>query len=198
MARIIDSYELVDVPDPASWRAWLAAQHAASPGVWLALYKKASGCEGRLTYAQAVEEALCFGWIDSLPRLKDETCFHLLFTPRKPRSVWSKLNKQRIEKLLADGRMTPAGLVKIEAARQNGSWDTLNASDALEMPPSLTAALAANPVAQQHFEAFAPSTKRQILQYLLSAKRPETQQKRLEQIVVLAAENKKPNQLPKQ
>jgi uncharacterized protein YdeI (YjbR/CyaY-like superfamily) len=197
MARIIDSYEIIDALNPASWRAWLAAQHTASPGAWLVLYKKASGRPNRLTYAEAVEEALCFGWIDSLPRLKDEACFHLLFTPRKPRSVWSKLNKQRIEKLLADGRMTPAGLTKIEAARLDGSWDTLNASDALQMPPSLTAALAANPVAQQYFEAFAPSTKRQILQYLLSAKRPGTQQKRLAQIVALAAENKKPNQSPK-
>ena len=146
-----------------------------------------------MTYAEAVEEALCFGWIDSLPRLKNETCFHLLFTPRKPRSVWSKLNKQRVETLLTTGRMTPAGLSKIEAARQNGSWDTLNASDALEMPPALAVALAANPLAQQHFEAFAPSTKRQILQYLMSAKRPETQQKRVAQIVTLAAQNKKPN-----
>lgn len=194
MARIIDSYETIEASDPASWRAWLAAQHTASPGAWLVLYKKASGRQGRLTYAAAVEEALCFGWIDSLPRLKDDTCFHLLFTPRKPRSVWSKLNKQRIEKLLADGRMTPAGLRKIEAARQDGSWDTLNASDALEMPPSLAAALAANPVAEQHFNAFAPSTKRQALQYLYSAKRPETQQKRVEQIVALAAQNKKLNQ----
>jgi len=193
MARIIDSYEIIDAPDPASWRAWLAAQHAASPGAWLVLYKKASGRQGRMSYAEAVEEALCFGWIDSLPRLKDEACFHLLFTPRKPRSVWSKLNKQRIEKLLADGRMTPAGLSKIEAARQNGSWDTLNASDALEMPPELTAALAANELAQQNFAAFPPSAKRQILQYLNSAKRPETRQKRVEQIVALAAENKRPN-----
>jgi uncharacterized protein YdeI (YjbR/CyaY-like superfamily) len=196
MARIIDSYEIVDVPDPASWRAWLAAQYANSPGVWLVLYKKASG-RRQMTYAEAVEEALCFGWIDSLPRLKDDTCYHLLFTPRKPGSVWSKLNKQRIETLLTDARMTPAGLSKIEAARQDGSWNTLNASDALEMPPTLTAALAANPLAQQYFEAFAPSAKRQILQYLYSAKRPETQQKRVEQIVALAAENKMPNQSPK-
>lgn len=193
MARIIDSYEIVDAPDPASWRNWLEAHYAASPGVWLILYKKASGRQGRLTYAEAVEEALCFGWIDSLPRLRDETCFHLLFTPRKPRSVWSKINKQRIEKLLADGRMTPAGLSKIEAARQDGSWDALNASDALEMPPELTAALAANALAQQNFDAFPPSAKRQILQYLNSAKRDETRQKRVEQIVALAAENKRLN-----
>lgn len=197
MARIIDSYEIVDAPNPASWRGWLAAQHAASPGVWLVLYKKASGQQGRMSYAEAVEEALCFGWIDSLPRLKDEACFHLLFTPRKSNSVWSKLNKQRIEKLLADGRMMPAGLSKIEAARQNGSWDTLNASDALEMPPELTAALAANVLAQQNFASFPPSAKRQILQYLNSAKRPETRQKRVEQIVALAAENKRPNQSAK-
>ncbi|WP_133272027.1 YdeI/OmpD-associated family protein [Hymenobacter radiodurans] len=190
MARIIDSYEIVDAPDPTSWRAWLVAHYASSPGVWLVLYKKASG-RRQMTYAEAVEEALCYGWIDSLPRLRDENCFHLLFTPRKPRSVWSKVNKQRIETLLADGRMTPAGWSKIEVARQDGSWDTLNASDALEMPPELAAALAANVVAQHNFAAFPPSAKRQIIQYLNSAKRPETRQKRVEQIVALAAENKR-------
>jgi uncharacterized protein YdeI (YjbR/CyaY-like superfamily) len=120
----------------AEWRDWLAQSYTRTEGVWLISFKKSSG-KPRVTYEEAVEEALCFGWIDSTQHTLDDERAMLWFAPRKPRTGWSKLNKQRIERLTASGLMAPAGLAKVEIARQDGSWNALDAVDALEIPPDL-------------------------------------------------------------
>ncbi|TGD78822.1 YdeI/OmpD-associated family protein [Hymenobacter wooponensis] len=190
MASKLDTLEVVDVPDRATWRAWLETHHTQPAGIWLTLYKKESG-QRLMTYADAVEEALCFGWIDSHPRKVDATCFRLLFSPRKPKSVWSAVNKERIRRLREAGLMLPAGEARIAAAQQNGSWEALDEVEALVVPTDLAAALEANPEAQYHFNSFPPSARKQLLQNLAAARRPETRQQRIERIVLNAAQNKR-------
>lgn len=174
------------------WRGWLAENHNKANGIWLVYYKKTAN-KPRVSYDEAVEEALCFGWIDSLPRKIDDAKSKLLFTPRKPKSVWSKLNKTRIEKLVESGAMTEIGLKKIEAAKANGSWDALNASDNLEIAGDLQTAFDKNKTAEKNFHAFAPSARKAILQWLNSAKREETRTARIEKIVSMAAKNLRAN-----
>ena len=172
----------------AGWRRWLSANHASSAGITLVIAKKGSGIAG-ISYEEAVEEALSFGWIDSRTNSLDETRFRLQMTPRKPGSVWSNPNKRRVEKLIEDGRMAPAGLAKIEAAKRDGSWTRLEAIDRLEIPPDLRRALSANPKAGRNFEAFNDSSKKVILYWITNAKRAETRKKRIEETVRLAADN---------
>ncbi|UYZ63400.1 YdeI/OmpD-associated family protein [Hymenobacter weizhouensis] len=192
MPSKLDTLPHVDAPDRPAWRAWLAAHHQQPDGIWLILYKKASG-QQRMTYDDVVEEALCFGWIDSLPRRLDAARSLLLITPRKKGSVWSALNKRRVAKLEAAGLLAPAGQAKIEAAKQDGSWQALDAVEALEMPADLAAALAANAEAQRHFAAFPPGVRKQTLQQLAAAKRPATRQQRIARIVEKAARNERTN-----
>ena len=177
----------------AEWRTWLARHHPRAEGVWLISYKKATG-KPRFEYDEAVEEALCFGWIDSKGNKLDDERSMLWFAPRKARTGWSRPNKARVEKLIKAGLMAPAGLAKIEAAQQDGSWTALDAIEALEIPPDLAAALSANPIAQQHFDAFPRSVKRGILEWIATAKKPETRAKRVEETARLAAENIRANQ----
>jgi uncharacterized protein YdeI (YjbR/CyaY-like superfamily) len=175
--------------DRQAWRDWLITNHQTSPGIWLVYYKVKSG-KPSIRYSDAVKEALCFGWIDSKVNSLDTERYKQVFTPRKPKSVWSKLNKQYIEELIEQGLMTEAGLKKIEAAKQDGSWVTLDEIEALVIPLDLEAALATNEVAYQHFVSFSNSTKKNILAWIGSAKRSETRLKRIEQTVELAAQNK--------
>jgi uncharacterized protein YdeI (YjbR/CyaY-like superfamily) len=174
--------------DRQEWRAWLAEHHASATGVWLIYYKKESG-KPRVAYADAVEEALCFGWIDSRPNALDDERYMQLFSPRKPKSPWSKLNKERVERLIAQGMMTSAGMEKIELAKRNGTWGQYDAIEDLTMPDDLATALAANPEAQRNFDAFPPSSKKNIFWWIISARRPETRQKRVEETTQLAAKN---------
>jgi uncharacterized protein YdeI (YjbR/CyaY-like superfamily) len=176
----------------AEWRAWLAKYHATSAGVWFVYYKSATG-RARVSYDDAVEEALCFGWIDSVQRTLDDERSMLRFSSRKPKSVWSKLNKDRVERLIERGQMTPAGLAKIEAAKRDGSWRALDAVERLVVPPDLKTALAARPVAARNFDGFSPSSKKIILGWIASAKRPETRLKRVAETVRQAAKNLKAN-----
>jgi uncharacterized protein YdeI (YjbR/CyaY-like superfamily) len=176
----------------AAWRAWLAKHHASSPGLWVAIAKQASGGRG-VAYTAAVEEALCFGWIDSRTRSLDAEHFLQWFSPRKPRSVWSPINKQRVSRLIEQGLMTPAGLAKIEAAQADGSWSSYDTAERLEVPADLQQALAANPTARQHFGAFSPSSRKMILWWIASAKRAETRRKRVAETVRLAAQNLRAN-----
>jgi uncharacterized protein YdeI (YjbR/CyaY-like superfamily) len=141
-----------------------------------------------------VEEALCFGWIDSKPNKLDDERSMLWFAPRKAGTGWSKINKERVERMIAAGRMAEAGLEKVEAARRDGSWFALDAVEALEIPPDLQSALAANGMALEYFDAFPRSVKRGILEWVASAKKPETRAKRVEETARLAAENKRANQ----
>jgi uncharacterized protein YdeI (YjbR/CyaY-like superfamily) len=176
-----------------AWRKWLELNHTRAEGVWLISYKKATG-KPRFEYDEAVEEALCFGWIDSKPNKLDDERSMLWFAPRKANTGWSKINKARAEKMIEAGRMTPAGLAKIEAAKRDGSWTALDTIEALQVPSDLAAALAANPIAQQHFDAFPRSVKRGILEWISNAKKPETRTKRIEETARLAAENIRANQ----
>ncbi|MBX9625924.1 MAG: YdeI/OmpD-associated family protein [Gemmataceae bacterium] len=177
----------------AAWRAWLKAHHARADGVWLISWKKAAG-KPRFEYAEAVEEALCFGWVDSLPRKLDADRSMLWFAPRKPGTGWSAANKERVGRLVAAGRMTPAGLAKVEAAKADGSWGKLDGVERLEVPPDLAAALAAVPPAADHFAAFPRSVRRGILEWVLQAKRPATRAKRVEETARLARDNVRANQ----
>ncbi|MFN8418462.1 MAG: hypothetical protein U0528_04330 [Anaerolineae bacterium] len=154
-----DQIERYYAKDRDEWRDWLLNNHASAPGVWLIYYKKESG-KPRVQYADAVEEALCFGWIDSRPNAIDDHSYMQLFSPRKPKSPWSKLNKQRVESLIRQGLMMPAGLEKIEAAKSDGSWNAYDAVEELVMPHDLRAALAQNTLAQQKFEAFSSTNKK--------------------------------------
>jgi uncharacterized protein YdeI (YjbR/CyaY-like superfamily) len=177
----------------AEWRDWLAQHHTQKEGIWLVSYKKATG-KSRFDYDEAVEEALCFGWIDSKGNKLDDERSMLWFAPRKPGTGWSKLNKSRVERLTADGLMMPAGLAKIEAAKQDGSWNVLDSVEALEIPPDLRKALASNQTAGQYFEAFPRSVKRAILEWISNAKKSETRAKRIEETVTLAEKNIRANQ----
>lgn len=175
------------------WREWLERNHARGEGVWLVTYRKATG-KPRVEYDEAVEEALCFGWVDSRPGKLDDERSMLWFAPRKPGSGWSRPNKERVERLLAAGLMAPAGLARVEAAKRDGSWTALDAVENLEVPPDLEAALAALPEARRHWDAFPRSAKRGILEWIASARKPETRAKRVEETAQLAAENRRANQ----
>jgi uncharacterized protein YdeI (YjbR/CyaY-like superfamily) len=188
MPTFFDSLEHVEPGSRAAWRAWLVAHHTTSKGCWLVYYKKSTGVPS-VVYDEAVEEGLCFGWIDSKPNKLDARRSKLLFTPRKPGSPWSKPNKMRLERLVAAGLMAPAGLAVLEKAKQDGSWTLLDAIEELIYPPDFAQALAENPVADANFRAFAPSAIKGILWQIEQAKRPETRLARIEKVVALAAEN---------
>lgn len=177
----------------AAWRAWLETHHARPDGVWLVSWKKDSG-RPRFDYGEAVEEALCFGWVDSLPRKLDARRSMLWFAPRKAGTGWSKPNKERVGRLVAAGLMAPAGLAKVDAAKADGSWGKLDAVERLEVPADLAAALAELPSAAEHFDAFPRSAKRGILEWILQAKRPETRARRVAETARLAQQNQRANQ----
>jgi uncharacterized protein YdeI (YjbR/CyaY-like superfamily) len=177
----------------AEWRAWLAANYSRTMGIWIISYKKATG-KPYVDYDAAVEEALCFGWIDSKPNKLDEERTMLWFAPRKPRTGWSKLNKDRVERLQAAGLLAEPGLAKIAAAQADGSWNALDAIEALEIPADLAVALATHPLAESHFSAFPRSAKRGILEWIANARKPETRARRIQETAMLAAENKRANQ----
>ncbi len=177
----------------AEWRAWLKKNHTRDEGVWLITYKKATG-KPRVEYNEAVEEALCFGWVDSKPNKLDDERSMLYFAPRKGGTGWSKPNKERVERLIAAGLMMPSGLAKVEAAKQDGTWTALDAVEALEVPDDLAKALAALPNASAYWEAFPRSVKRAILEWISNAKKPETRAKRVDETARLANDNKRANQ----
>lgn len=187
-----DGAAVVYARNRKEWRKWLQKHHASEKKVWLVIYHKKSETPS-VYYDEAVEEALCYGWIDSKPGKRDEESYYLSFSPRKPRSVWSKVNKGRVDKLIADGSMTTSGLVAIEIAKGNGSWEALNPIDELEFPDDFTRALTKNKSAARNFNAFPPSSKKIILGWILSAKRPETREKRIQETISLAAENVRAN-----
>jgi uncharacterized protein YdeI (YjbR/CyaY-like superfamily) len=191
-----DAYERVEVTTREAWREWLAANHADSPGVWLVTHKKAEG-DRHVPYEATVEEALCFGWIDSKGRRLDERRSMLLFTPRKAGSGWSRPNKERLERLFAAEQMAPAGIAIVEAAKADGSWTALDDIENLVEPDDLRSALDAAPGARESWDAFPRSTKRATLEWISLAKRPETRAKRIEETVTLAARGERANQWPR-
>jgi uncharacterized protein YdeI (YjbR/CyaY-like superfamily) len=177
----------------SEWRQWLAANHSQIMGVWLVSYKKGTG-KPRVEYDEAVEEALCFGWVDSKPNKLDAERSLLWFAPRKTGTGWSRPNKLRIERLTRAGLMAGAGLAKIEQAKLDGSWAKLDAVEDLEIPEDLGQSLALHPPAAANFEAFPRSAKRGILEWIANAKTKETRARRVEETAHLAAKNERANQ----
>ena len=186
----IDDYEQVLVTSRSEWRDWLAENADIAPGAWVVTYKRATG-KPAPSYDDIVEECLCFGWIDSTVRPGNEQTAMQLVTPRKPTSTWAATNKARLERLLASGQVTERGLRIIEAAKANGSWTALDAVERLEVPDDLAAALDARPPAGANFDAFPPSARKQLLWFVVSAKRPETRATRIARVVADAAEGRR-------
>ena len=189
----LDDAPQIQAEDRATWRTWLEANHATSRGAWLVTWRPGRG-RPVLEYEAAVEEAICFGWVDSRPGRVDDDRARLYFAPRKPRSAWSASNKARVERLLATGRMAPAGIAAVERARANGMWEHLDPVERLEAPGDLVEALAARPPASENFAAFPRSVRRAILEWIAAARRPETRSARIEETAALAARNERANQ----
>ena len=182
-----DLPELI-VEDAAAWAAWLGGNHATSAGVWLVLAKRAGSPLTRLTYQEALEEALCYGWIDGQVRRRDEGSHGQRFTPRRPRSAWSKRNVDLAERLIAEGRMQPAGQAVVDDARSDGRWQAAYAGSAtIEVPDDLAKALAAEPRAAATFAILTRQNRYAILYRLATAKRPETRSRRLTEFVAMLA-----------
>ena len=176
------------VADAAAWRAWLAEHHEGSAGVSLVLAKKGITEPTSLTYDQALDEALCYGWIDGQVQRRDETTYRQRFTRRRSRSSWSKRNVGIVERLRLEGRMHPAGVAEVERAKADGRWDAAYAGPAsIEVPPDLAAALAAEPRAGAMFEILTAQNRYAVLYRIDTAKRAETRSRRIEQFVAMLA-----------
>ena len=186
----LDDAPRVEADDRATWRAWLEANHATARGAWLVTWRPGSG-HPFLDYEAAVEEALCVGWVDSTGGRVDDGRGKLYFAPRKARSVWAASNKARVERLIREGRMGPAGLAAIERARRDGSWEVLDSAERLEVPDDLAAALAARPPAAANFATFAPSSRKMQLGWVATARRPETRAARIVAVAEAAARNER-------
>ncbi len=188
-------YKTLYVKNRNEWRSWLEKNHNSENEIWLIYYKKNSG-KPRIPYDDAVEEALCYGWIDSLVKSIDDEKYMQKYTPRKKNSVWSELNVKRCEKMIIDGHMTAAGLKLIEAAKESGNWQkAYEPKKSFEMPDSLKIALKKDKTALKNFNEFAPSYKNNYIHWILSAKREETKVKRIQEVVKRSALNHKPGML---
>ena len=186
----LDDASQVHADDRVTWRAWLEANHASASGAWLVTWRQSSGRAG-LDYEAAVEEALCFGWVDSTGGRVDDERGKLYFAPRKVRSAWAATNKARVERLIAAGQMAPAGLAAIERAKANGSWEVLDSAERLEIPTDLAAALDRQPPAAANFAAFPASARKLLLTRIAVALRPETRAERIAKVAEAAARNER-------
>lgn len=187
----MDKSKTLYVTNRDDWRQWLEQNHDAAKEVWLIYYKKHTG-KPRVPYDEAVEEALCYGWIDSIIKRIDDETFCQKFTPRKGTSQWSESNKKRVEKLIREGKMTEIGLAKIEAAKRTGKWEKpVTSRQEFEMPPELVEALATNKEAGENFDKLAPSHQRQYVGWVASAKKEETRKKRVKEAIELLEQNRK-------
>ncbi len=182
-----DDLPVLPFASAAAFEAWLEAEHGSAPGVWIKMAKKTSGIPS-VTWAEAVPVALCFGWIDGQRRGLDATWFLQRFTPRKPRSRWSKINTEHVARLTAAGRMRPAGLAQVEAARADGRWDdAYDGQRTAAPPPDLQAALDANPQAAAFFATLRGANRYAVVYRVQDAKRPETRARRIERFVAMLA-----------
>lgn len=177
---------------PQEWRKWLSGHSATEKSVWLIIQHKKSEVKG-IKIEDAMTQALCFGWIDSKALKRDAESFYLCFTPRNPKSNWSTINRERAERMIKERQMTPAGQAMIDLAKKTGTWEKLSDAQSHLVPDDLEQLLHKNKKARAHFEAFAPSSRRMILEWIANAKRPETRERRIKQTVALAAENIKAN-----
>lgn len=178
---------------PQEWRDWLHANHQREEFVWVIFYKVSSDVPS-LTWSEAVDEALCYGWIDSTKKTIDKESYKKYFSKRKAKSNWSKINKDKIEQLIAADRMAEAGLQSVELAKENGSWTILDEIEALVVPQDLEDALKDRPGSTEYFEGLSKSAKKILLHWVMSAKRPETRHKRITEIAENAALGDKPKQ----
>ncbi len=182
----------VHVTTRSEWRRWLAENHDQEKrGIWLVFHKKKAG-KPSLEYQESVEEALCFGWIDSIIKKIDDDKYCRKFTPRKDESQWSNTNKKRVEKIVEEGRMTEFGLAKVEAAKRSGRGEIdLRPSINMEMPQELSEALARNTNAKDFFAELAPTYQKQFIGWIVTAKRPRTKAKRIKESLALLAKGEK-------
>ena len=187
-----DGKSLLHLKTREEWRAWLKQNHDKSDGVWFVWWKKATG-RPVIPYTNAVDEALCFGWIDSKVKRLDEERAMRMFTPRNPKSPWSRINKNKVARLLEQGRMTTAGMRLVKAAKADGSWNVSDEIEDLVIPPDLASALAENDAAGDYFENLSNSWKKSVLWWIKSARRSETRVARIAKTVRMAAENRLPN-----
>ena len=178
----------------ADWRKWLENNHLSKQSVWLVCYSKSSAKQS-ITWSESVEVALCFGWIDSKKIKIDDEKSHQFFSRRKANSTWSKINKDKVVQLIDKGLMSPAGHQSIAIAKQNNSWTILDSVEQLIVPDDLMVELESRLVAQAFFEGLSKSSKKAMLQWLILARRPETRQKRIAEIVACAEQNLKPQHL---
>jgi len=176
-----------------AWREWLKENHLSKPSILLVQYKKNSKMPS-LSWSEAVEEALCFGWIDSTRKTIDHEKFIQFFTKRKPNSVWSKMNKEKVQRLIEQGLMAEAGYASIERAKQNTSWSILDGVEELHIPKDLEKAFKTQAGSKDFFSNLSKSVRKSILQWLIMAKRPETRQKRINEVAELAAQKLRPKQ----
>ena len=176
-----------------AWRKWLAKNHLLKQSVWLVFYTKSSKKKS-LTWSEAVDVALCYGWIDSKKIKIDEETSHQFFSKRKPKSTWSKINKEKVQKLIDNGLMTQAGYESVEMAKQNGSWTILDEVEELVIPGDLEKAFIKYKGSKDYFLSLSKTIKKMMLQWIVFAKRPETRQKRIDEIAELAGQKKKPKQ----
>lgn len=183
---VLDDAPQIQPADRAAWRAWLQANHATTRGAWLVMWRPGAA-RGDLDYEAAIEEALCFGWVDATAGSVDDRRTRLYFSPRRPRSPWAATNKARVARLIEQGRMTPAGLAAIDRATQDGSWTVLDGAERLEIPPDLATALADHPPAAATFAGLPRSARKQMLGWVAMARRPATRAKRITRIVDAAA-----------
>lgn len=179
--------------DSGQWRNWLKENHSREKGIWLIQYNKKSG-KPSVSWSDAVDEALCFGWIDSLKKKLDEDSSIQYFGKRKAKSTWSKINKQKVEKLISENRMSQAGIEIIDTAKANGSWEILDGVEELTIPEDLATELASRENAAEFFQSLSKSVKKMMLQWIVLAKRPETRQKRILTIAEAAEKKIKPKQ----
>lgn len=176
------------------WRTWLETNHTAKTGIWVVIIKKNSQVDG-LRYEDAVEEAVCYGWIDSKMKSVDGDRFIQRFTPRKPTSFWSDSNKERVKRLKAEGKMTEAGLKAVKIAKQNGMWDySRRISSEVTIPVDLEKALFKNKKARKNFNNYPPSTQKIYINYILESKKPDTRERRISKIIERSLKNKRPGE----
>jgi uncharacterized protein YdeI (YjbR/CyaY-like superfamily) len=192
MEKHSDGVEMYYAKDRITWRKWLERNSNKKKAIWLVYYKPISG-KSRVSYNDAVDEAICFGWIDSKPNALDEFRSIQFFAPRNPKSNWSKVNKARVARLIKAGRMTPSGLALIEAAKKNGSWDALNEVEEMVIPSDLLKELKKNKKSYAYFMTFPKSSKKNILEWIYNAKQPETRNNRIVETAKLAKENIRAN-----
>lgn len=179
--------------DQEDWRKWLEQYHDKKESVWVVLYKKDASVTN-LSWSEAVDEALCFGWIDSTKRTVDEEKYKQYFARRKPNSIWSKINKDKIKTLTKSGKMTEAGMASVKIAKKNGSWTRFDAVENLEIPIELNRAFRKVRGSKPYFNSLSKSMRKQLLYWIISAKRPETKEKRIQDVVTAAGKKTTPKQ----